>query len=249
MDLITDLPPSRGFDCILSIVDHGLTKGIILTPCTKEITAQGISDIIMEKVYARFGLPDKIISDRDPRFRANSIQALCKRLGITQSFSTAYHPQSDGTTERYNQEIATYLSIYCTGNPASWSENLPLVEFTHNSRTHSDRKQTPFELLYGIQPRGIPTILEETNIESTEQRIENLDKARKEAIAAHKLAAERIQQRIKSKFKPFTLGQRVWLENKNLKLPFQSKKIAPKRQGPFRITKVLSPVAYQLKLP
>ena len=249
MDLLTDLPISCGFDSILSIVDHGLTKGVILTPCTKEITLKGVTDILMEKVYARFGLPDKIISDQDPRFQANSLQALCKRLGITQSFSTAYHPQSDGTTERYNQEISTYLSIYCTGNPSSWSENLPLLEFTHNSRTHSDRKKTPFELMYGTKPHGIPTILEESNVESTEQRIEALDEARKEAIAAHKLAAECMENRIKSKFKPFTLGQKVWLENRNLKLPFKSKKIAPKRLGPFKITKVLSPLTYQLELP
>ena len=248
-DLLTDLPKSNGFDSILSIVDHGLTKGVILTPCTKEITSKGVTDILMEKVYTRFGLPDKIISDRDPRFRANSLQALCKRLGITQSFSTAYHPQSDGTTERFNQEIATYLSIYCTGKPSSWSENLPLLEFTHNSRTHSDRKKTPFELMYGLNPRGIPAILEETNIESTEQRIESLDQARKEAIAAHKLAAERMQHRIKSRFQPFALGQKVWLENKNLRLPFKSKKIAPKRLGPFKITQVLSPLTYQLELP
>jgi hypothetical protein len=60
---------------------------------------------------------------------------------------------------------------------------------------------------------------------------------------------ERMEQRIKSKFKPFTLGQKVWLESKNLKLPFKSKKIAPKRHGPFKITKVLSPLTYQLELP
>jgi hypothetical protein len=103
--------------------------------------------------------------------------------------------------------------------------------------------------MYGTKPHGIPTILEETNIESTEQRIESLDEARREAIAAHKLAAERMEQRIKSKFKPFALGQKVWLENRNLRLPFKSKKIAPKRLGPFKITKVLSPLTYQLKLP
>ena len=103
--------------------------------------------------------------------------------------------------------------------------------------------------MYGTKPHGIPTILEESNVESTEQRIEALDEARKEAIAAHKLAAERMENRIKSKFKPFTLGQKVWLENRNLKLPFKSKKIAPKRLGPFKITKVLSQLTYQLELP
>ena len=161
----------------------------------------------------------------------------------------AYHLQTDGTTERFNQEISTYLSIYCTNNPETWSENLPILEFAHNSKTHSGRNHTPFELMYGIKPHGIPTILEESNIESTEQRIETLDNARREAIAAHKLAMEIMQQRIKARTKPFTLGQKVWLEAKNLKLPFQSRKIAPKQIGPFKITKTLSPLTYQLELP
>ena len=103
--------------------------------------------------------------------------------------------------------------------------------------------------MYGTKPHGIPTILEESNIISTEERIETLDKARQEAIAAHKLAMERMEQRIKSKFKPFAQGQRVWLENRNLRLPFKSKKIAPKRLGPFKITEVLSPLSYRLDLP
>jgi transposase InsO family protein len=249
MDLLTDLPKSRGFDCILSIVDHGLTKGIILCPTTKTATAKTITDLFMEKVYSRFGIPDKIISDRDPRFMAKSIRTLFKHLGTKQAFSSAYHPQSDGTTERFNQEISAYLSIYCTHNPLSWVENIPTLEFAHNSKIHSDRKMTPFELMYGTKPHGIPSIIEESNIESTEQRIESLDHARKEAIAAHNIAKERMEQRIKSTFKPFVIGQKVWLEARNLKLPFKSGKIAPKRVGPYPITRVISPLDYELRLP
>ena len=108
---------------------------------------------------------------------------------------------------------------------------------------------TPFELMYGTQPKGIPTIMEETNIESTEQRIEQLDQARKEAIAAHKTAMERMENKIRSTFKPFVIGQQVWLEAKNLRLSFKSQKIAPKRLGPYPITRVISPLDYELKLP
>ena len=71
MDLITDLPKSKGFDSILSVVDHGLTKGIILIPTTKEVTSEGIVTLLIDNLFRRFGIPDKVISDRDPRFIAN----------------------------------------------------------------------------------------------------------------------------------------------------------------------------------
>jgi transposase InsO family protein len=99
MDLITDLPPDDGYDSILSIVDHGLTKGIILTATRKTATADDIAEILIEKVFSKYGTPQKIISDRDPRFAAKSMQKLYEKLNITPAFSTAYHPQTDGTTE------------------------------------------------------------------------------------------------------------------------------------------------------
>jgi len=75
MDLITDLPKSKGFDSILSMVDHGLTKGIILIPITKGVTLEGIATLLMNNLFRRFGISDKVISDRDPRFIAKSMKA------------------------------------------------------------------------------------------------------------------------------------------------------------------------------
>src|SRR5271169_3015807 len=98
MDLITDLPPSEGFDLILSIVDHGMTKGIILLPCNKTLTAEGAAELSMDNLYKRFGLPDKIISDRGPQFASRAFQELLKLLRVQSSLSMAYHPQTDGTT-------------------------------------------------------------------------------------------------------------------------------------------------------
>jgi transposase InsO family protein len=152
MDLITDLPTSKGFDSILVIVDHGLTKGVILVPCSKTLSAEGVGDLLFRYLLTRFGRPNKIISDRDPRFMADSFQEALRLMGIKSSPSTAFHPQTDGATERVNQEIEAYLSIFCSVNPETWSELLPLVEFTHNSRQHADRLHSPFELLYSYQP-------------------------------------------------------------------------------------------------
>jgi hypothetical protein len=99
MNLITDLPPSDGFDSILVVVDQGLTKGVLLLPCNKTITADGVAKLLFGNLYKRFGLQDKIISDRGPQFSSKAFIELLKLLGIHSALSTAYYPQTDGTTE------------------------------------------------------------------------------------------------------------------------------------------------------
>ena len=143
-DLITDLPPINGYDSILVVVDQSLSKGVILSPCVKTITWQGIAELLWDNLFKRFRLPDRIISDRDPRFAARAFQKLLKLLNITSSLSTAYHPQTDGAIEWVNQEIEAYLSIYCTAHPEEWLKSLSTLEFTHNNRRHADWTHTPF---------------------------------------------------------------------------------------------------------
>jgi transposase InsO family protein len=132
MDLITDLPPVEEYNSILVMVDRGLSKGVILCPCAKTITWEKTATLLQDNLFKRFGLPDEIISDRDPRFAAHAFQELLKLLNIKLNLTTAYHPQSDGATERVNQEIEAYLSIYCTSHPEDWLHLLSTLEFTQN---------------------------------------------------------------------------------------------------------------------
>ena len=99
MCLITDLPLADGFDSILVVVDQGLSKGVILIPCNKTITSEDTAHLFLENLYKRFGLPDKIISDRGPQFASKAFKELLRVLGIKLALSTAYHPQTDGTME------------------------------------------------------------------------------------------------------------------------------------------------------
>jgi transposase InsO family protein len=117
MDLIIDLPLVEGYDSILVVVDRGLSKRVILCLCMKTITWEGTATLLQDNLFKGFGLSDKMISDRDPRFAAHAFQELLKLLNIKLNLTTAYHPQSNGTTERVNQEIEAYLSIYCTSHP------------------------------------------------------------------------------------------------------------------------------------
>ena len=144
---------------------------VVLTPCAKTLTHEGAGDILLNHVYKRFGLPNSIISDRDPRFTAKSFQELLKLLGVKSKLTTAYHPQSDGTTERFNQEIEAYIGIYCSSNPETWHQSIGTMEFTHNNRQHSDRQRTSFELMYGYSPLTIPTSYEHTKFPSVDKWI------------------------------------------------------------------------------
>ena len=248
MDLITDLPSINGYDSILVVVDQGLSKGVISSPCVKNITWEGIAELLQDNLFKRFGLSDRIISDRDPRFAARAFQQLLKLLNITSSLSTAYHPQMDGATEQVNQEIEAYLSIYCTAHLEEWLKSLSTLEFTHNNRRHTDRTHTPFELILGDNPIAVPLTFTHTKYPIIEKKMKQLLHEREKALAAHELARTRMANRKQSKFTPFEKGQKVWLDTQNFKTGHH-KKIAPKHEGPFEIEETLGPVTYRLKLP
>jgi transposase InsO family protein len=133
MDLITDLPPVDDCDSILVVVDRGNTKGAILIPMAKTLTQQGAGQLLLDNLYKQFGLPDKMLSDQRPKFAAKAFCGLLKLLALKSNLTTAYHPQTDGATERVNQEIEAYLSIYCSAHPTEWKNFLFTLEFTHNN--------------------------------------------------------------------------------------------------------------------
>lgn len=248
MDMITDLPMVDGCDSLLVVVDQGLSKGVILCPTQKTVDNDGIGELLKDNVYKRFGILDRIISDRGPQFSAQAFRALLKALGIKSTLSTAFHPQTDGTTERVNQEIEAYLAIYCFSHPETWKQSISTLEFTHNNRRQADRQRTPFELILGESPVAIPTTFENTKFPSVDEKMKRLLADRNEALATHELARARIAEQKKDTFIPFKKGDKVWLDTQNLKTNYH-KKMAPKREGPFEIDEILGPVTYQLKLP
>jgi hypothetical protein len=248
MDLITDLLLVEGYDSILVMVDRGLSKGVILCPCAKTITWEGTATLLQNNLFKRFGLSNEIISNRDLRFAAHAFQELLKVLNIKSNLTTAYHPQSDKATERVNQEIEAYLSIYCTSHPEDWLHSLSTLEFTHNNRRHAEQVHSPFKLIQGDNPISVPITFSHTKCPTIEEKMKRMINNREEALAAHELPRTRIANRKQSKFVLFKKDQKVWLDTRNLKMSHH-KKIAPKREGPFEINEVLGPVTYRLKLP
>ena len=156
------------------MVDHGLTKGVILYPTKKTITAEGVAALFFHKVYLHFGLYDKIISDRGPQFASAFAKELSKLLNYNLSLSTAYHPQSNGKTECVNQEVETYLRIFCGSNPGSWADKISHAEFAHNHRPHSITSQSPFYLMMGYEPRALPSLISDSSIPTVESCLKSL---------------------------------------------------------------------------
>uniref|UniRef100_A0A0W0GCX0 Putative reverse transcriptase-rnase h-integrase n=1 Tax=Moniliophthora roreri TaxID=221103 RepID=A0A0W0GCX0_MONRR len=249
MDLITDLPESDGSDSIMVVVDHSSTKGVIFIPCTKKLDATKAAELLFQHVYKRYGLAERIISDRDPRFAAEVFQEMARLLGTKHSMSTAYHPRTDGETERVNQEVEIYLRFFCGKQQTEWSKHLHMAEFAHNNRTHSVTHQSPFFMTMGYHPRPLPTVIGKTNVPSVEKRLSELKRLREETSSMIELARKKVLERTNRKNDTFEKGQKVWLEGKNLDFGYPTKKLSPKREGPFEIEEVMGPVTYKLKLP
>jgi transposase InsO family protein len=162
------------------------------------LTQEGAGQLLLDNLYKQFGLPDEMLSDRGPQFSAKAFHKLLKLLEFKSNLTTAYHPQTDGTTERVNQEIEAYLLIYCSAHPTEWKNSLSMLEFTHNNQRHADRIHTSFELINGKGPVEIPTTFKNTKFPSVAKKIKNLVTSREEALAAHELARSHMAERIKS---------------------------------------------------
>jgi hypothetical protein len=172
---------------------------------------------------------------------------MLSRLGVNLGLLMAYHPQMDGTTEHINQEIEAYLAIYCHSHLETWKKNLATMKFTHNNRRHTDRPKTSFEIIQGESPKALPLTYENTKFPSIDNKVKQMMTDQDEALAAHELARARMAERRRNTFTPFTIGQKVWLDTRNMKTNYH-KKMAPKQEGPFEVKEVLGPVTYQLKL-
>src|ERR1700747_1348934 len=246
MDLIVKLPESRGYDTILTITDHDCTKGVILVPCKETMGAEELAKEYKDRVFPFVGIPSKIISDRDTRFTSHFAKEVCAQLEIKQNISTAYHPQTDGQSEKTNQHVETALRIFCNHQQDNWADYLPIVQYMLNARVSETMKKAPFELWMGYIPRA-----HQPERASALPRIEwhetRFKEVRNQAQEAMKTAQHLWEKR--STFTLYRKDDQVWLDAKNLKTTHPTTKLRPLQYGPFRVTEVISPVAYRLDLP
>ena len=235
MDFITDLPLSNGYDYLFVVVDR-LSKAIVVTPCTKTITADRTAQLYLNHVWRRTGLSQQVISDCGPQFASKVMQEIWNKLGVKSTMSTAFHPQTDGEMERVNQELEQYLRVFCNYQVDNWADLIPFMEFAHNARAHSATGHSPFKVWYGYQPEFIPPLNFATTISTVEERLKSMDQIRNEVTAALKTAAETMKRMgPEHPSKTFKEGDLVWLEGTNIHTTHPKAKLALRQHGPFKV--------------
>lgn len=152
MDFIEGLPQSRQFNCILVIVDK-LSKYAHFIPLAHPYMAPKVAELFVDTIYRLHGMPKILVSDRDPVFTSKFWRCVFQATGTQLRLSTAYHPETDGQTERVNQSIECYLRCFISSHPKKWSQWLSMCEFWYNTNWHSSLGKSPFEVIYGRQPR------------------------------------------------------------------------------------------------
>ena len=150
--------------------------------------------------------------------------------------STAFHPQTDGLSERKNQWVEQFLRFVTSAQQDDWSDWLPVATAVHNSWVNSTTGTTPIQALLGYLPRLNPDDTPLSSNQRVEDRGQQMMERRQQAREALNRTAQTTPER------QYDVGAQVWLEAKNLALPYQTPKLAPKRHGPFKVIKQVSPV-------
>ena len=151
INMIGPLPRSNEIDAILVIVDR-FTKMIRLKATMTNISSEGVAKIYRDEIWKIHGIPKTILSNHGPQFASKFMEDLMRVLGTKRKLSTAYHPQTNGQTERINQEIGMFLWHYINYQQDDWTEWLATAEFTYNDKKHATTGKTPFKLNFGRHP-------------------------------------------------------------------------------------------------
>ncbi|GJZ69474.1 putative reverse transcriptase domain-containing protein [Tanacetum coccineum] len=255
MDFVTKLPKTtNGYDTIWVIIDR-LTKSAHFLPMREMDLMEKLMKLYMKEVVTRHGVPVSIISDRDGRFTSLFWKALNKALGTRLDMSTAYHPETDGQSERTIQTLEDMLRACVLDFGKNWDRHLPLVEFSYNNSYHTSIKAAPFEALYGRKCRSPVCWAEVGDAQLTGPAIIH-ETTEKIVQIKNRIQAARDRQKsyanIRRKPMVFQVGDRVMLKVSPWKgvVRFGKRgKLNPRYVGRFKVIERVKTVAYKLELP
>ncbi|GJX78764.1 putative reverse transcriptase domain-containing protein [Tanacetum coccineum] len=255
MDFITKLPKSsQGFDTIWVIVDR-LTKSAHFLPIRENDPLDKLARLYLNRIVARHGIPVSIICDRDGRFTSNFWKSFQKALGTDISMSTAYHPETDGQSERTIQTLEDMLRACVIDFGKGWVKHLPLAEFSYNNSYHASIKAAPFEALYNRKCRSPVCWAEVGEAQLTGPEMIQ-ETTKKIVLIKQRIQAAQDRQKsyadLKRKPMEFEVGDRVMLKVSPWKgvVRFGKRgKLNPRYVGPFKVLAKVGAVAYRLELP
>ena len=252
LDFVTGLPSSLDFDSVLVVVDR-LSKMAHFVPCTSSLDALSFATLFRDNIFKLHGLPKDITSDRDSLFTSDFIKALAQALHVSQHLSTAFHPQTDGQTERVNAILEQYLRAYCNYQQDNWADLLAFAEFAYNNTVSATTRVTPFFANYGYHPRfevsSIDPPASDPLLVDYAATLKDLEAfLRAEMTWAQASMADQANKHLSAP-PVFKEGDLVWLLRKNIRTQRPSSKLDSKKLGPFPVSKKISSHAYRLALP
>ena len=256
MDIVTGLPLSadwkgNNYDSILVIVDR-LTKMVHYEPVKVTIDTPGLAEVIIDVVIWHHGLPNSIVTDRSSLFTSKFWSSLYYFLGVKRRLSTAFHPQTDGQTERQNSTMEAYLRAFVNFEQNDWARLLPMAEFAYNNAKNASTGHTPFELNCGFHPRM--SYEEDVDPRSQSKSADELSAELRELMIVCRENlhhAQELQKWAHNKgLKPWTYapGEKVWLNSKYIKTK-HNRKLEAKFFRPFQVLYLVGKQAYMLELP
>ncbi|GJY17568.1 putative reverse transcriptase domain-containing protein [Tanacetum coccineum] len=255
MDFVSGLPRTQsGYDTIWVIVER-LTKSAHFLPTKKKDSMEKLTRLYLKEIVCRHGVPVLINSDRDSYFTSRFWRSLQEALGTNLDMSTAYHPQTDGESERIIQTLKDMLRACVIDFGSSWDRHLPLVEFSYNNSYHASIKAAPYETLYGRKCRshvcwsevGDSQLTSPELIRETTEKIVQIKNQLLEARSRQKSYMDK-----RAKPLEFEVGDMVLLKVSPWKgvVRFRKRgKLSPRYSGPFKILARFGPIAYTLELP
>jgi len=253
-DFITKLPLAQGYDSILVVVDW-LTKMAHFIPTTEKTLAEGLARLFRDNVWKLHRLPESIILDRGPQFVAGLMRELNRMLGIESKLSTVFHLQTDGQTERVNQELEQYLRMFIDHRQEQWLEWLGTAEFAYNNKVYSSTQIIPFKANYGQNPRIGFKGRKKGKYEGVKKFIKKMKEIQKEARAALGKAQDEMKKYTNKKrgeVDDYKVGDLVMLSTKDLKYQMvgrRTEKLTERFVGPYKVKRIVLANAVELELP
>ena len=248
------LPMSKGHDLILVICDR-FSKMSHFVAMTEKTMAEGLAKLFRNYVWKLHGLPESMVSDRGPQFAAGLMKELNKMLGIETKLSMAYHPETDGQTERTNQELEQYLRMYVNHRQNNWVEWLATAEFAFNNKIHTATKSSPFQVNYGRELRMGFDIRKKGGNEKAEEFVREMKERHEEARAVLVKSQEEMKRqadRSRKEVEKYRIGDKILISTKDFSMELMkraTKKLMEKFIGPYVVRKTVLENMVELELP
>jgi hypothetical protein len=257
MDFVTGLPLSKDpvtrikYDSIMVVVCR-LTKYAEMIPFRRDYTATDLAHIMKDRIFRHHGIPKSIISDRDKLFTSNYWTTFAAAIGTKRKLSTAYHPETDGQTERTNRTMKTYLRIYSNQQQDNWVSLLSTAQMAYNNNLSETTGKTPFFAYHGKHPNLFEVTYPSIKTQDALEEVERIQKTHHQLRQALKEAQSKRISYVNKKRKTapqLKKGDKAYLLTKNLRTKRPSKSLDHVKVGPFLIKEQSGPVNYILDLP